>query len=58
VDSILTQIASYDGVEEDEVFITTKLAYYQEWLKREINKRLRSEAVATTRTRKNLVKEY
>jgi DNA-binding Lrp family transcriptional regulator len=57
VDSILTQIASYDGVEEDEVFITTKLAYYQEWLKREINKRLGSEAVATTRTRKYLVKE-
>jgi hypothetical protein len=53
----LTQIASYDGVEEDEVFITTKLAYYQEWLKREINKRLGSEAVATTRTRKYLVKE-
>jgi hypothetical protein len=53
----LKQIASYDGVEEDEVFITTKLTYYQEWLKREIDKRLRSETVATTKTRKYLVTE-
>jgi DNA-binding Lrp family transcriptional regulator len=57
VDSILKQIASYDGVEEDEVFITTKLTYYQEWLKREIDKRLRSETVATTKTGKYLVTE-
>jgi DNA-binding Lrp family transcriptional regulator len=57
VDSILKQIASYDGVEEDEVFITTKLAYYQEWLKREIDKKLRSETVATTKTGKYLVTE-
>jgi hypothetical protein len=53
----LKQIASYDGVEDDEVFITTKLTYYQEWLKREIDKRLRSETVATTKTRKYLVTE-
>jgi hypothetical protein len=57
VDSILTQIASYDGVEENEVFITTKLVYYQEWLKREIVKRLRSGSVVTTKTRKYLTTE-
>ncbi|HEY7569757.1 MAG TPA: AsnC family transcriptional regulator [Nitrososphaeraceae archaeon] len=45
VDSILTQIASYDGVEENEVFITTKLTYYQEWLKVEIDKSLRSQSM-------------
>jgi DNA-binding Lrp family transcriptional regulator len=57
VDSILTQIASYDGVEENEVFITTKLTYYQEWLKVEIDKSLRSQSIVTTKARKYLVTE-
>ena len=42
VDSILTTIESYDGVRQIELFILTKIAYPQEWLKREINKRLMS----------------
>jgi DNA-binding Lrp family transcriptional regulator len=40
VDSILTTIESYNGVRQIELFILTKIAYPQEWLKREINKRL------------------
>jgi hypothetical protein len=39
-ESILTRLESYDGVNRTEAFVTTKLVYYQEWLKREIDKRL------------------
>ena len=46
VDSIVTRVQSYDKVQHVELFITTKLAYHQEWLGREINKRLRSEVKA------------
>ena len=48
VDSILTRLESYEGVNRTEAFVTTKLIYYQEWLKREIDKRLSdSEELAT-----------
>jgi hypothetical protein len=51
VDSILTTIESYDAVRHIELFIITRLAYYQEWLEREINKRIMSQVkVATTTT--------
>ena len=43
VDLILRRLESYEGVNGTETFITTKLAYYQDWVKREIAKRLRSE---------------
>jgi DNA-binding Lrp family transcriptional regulator len=43
LDSILTKIESFEGVEHAEVFIMTKIVFYQEWLKQEINKSLRSE---------------
>ena len=46
-DSILTKIESFDGVERAEVFIMTKLLFYQEWLKKVINKSLRLEVKAT-----------
>jgi DNA-binding Lrp family transcriptional regulator len=49
VDSILTKIKSYDGVERAELFITTKLVYYHEWLKKEIDKSLKSKEAITTR---------
>jgi DNA-binding Lrp family transcriptional regulator len=49
VDSILTKIKSYDGVERAELFITTKLVYYYEWLKKEIDKSLKSKEATTTR---------
>lgn len=47
VDSILERIESYEGVTQIEPYITTKLIYYQDWLQREIDKRLRSEQLAT-----------
>ena len=43
VDFILEKLESYEGVKQIEPHITTKLIYYQDWLKREIDKRLRSE---------------
>jgi hypothetical protein len=33
-------LQSYKGVQKIDLFITTRLAFYQDWLKREINKRL------------------
>jgi hypothetical protein len=42
VDSIVTRVKSYGGVQGVELFITTKVALHQEWLVREINKKLRS----------------
>ena len=42
VDSIVTRVKSYGGVKEVELFITTRVAYHEEWLIREINKKLRS----------------
>jgi DNA-binding Lrp family transcriptional regulator len=40
LDLILTKLQSYKGVQKIDLFITTRLAFYQDWLKREINKRL------------------
>jgi DNA-binding Lrp family transcriptional regulator len=40
LDFILTRLQSYKGVKKIDLFITTRLAFYQDWLKREINKRL------------------
>ena len=36
----MTRVKSYDGVKEVELFITTRVAYHEEWLIREINKKL------------------
>ena len=52
VDLISKRLESYDGVERTEVFITTKLVYYQEWLKREINRRLSDSEELVTRKRR------
>lgn len=41
VDWILTRMQSYEGVNKTEIFLTIKLVYYQEWVQREIDKRLR-----------------
>jgi DNA-binding Lrp family transcriptional regulator len=43
VDLILARLESYEGVKQIEPHITTKLIYYQDWLQREIDKRLRFE---------------
>jgi Lrp/AsnC family leucine-responsive transcriptional regulator len=39
VNAILIRIESFSGVTRTDLFITTKLIYYQEWLLREIDKR-------------------
>ena len=49
VDSIVTRAKSYDGVQGVELFIITMVAYHQEWLVREINKKLRPYPKTTTR---------
>ena len=48
VNLILRRLESYDGVNKVEVFITTSLVYYQEWLKREIDKRIKSKEVLSS----------
>jgi DNA-binding Lrp family transcriptional regulator len=40
VNSILTRLESFEGVKEVEHFITINRVYYQDWLKREVNKRI------------------
>lgn len=50
VDSIVTRVKSYPGVQGVELFITTSVGIYrQEWLVREINKKLRSYPKTTVR---------
>jgi hypothetical protein len=41
VDSIVTRVKSYGGVQGVELFIITRMTYHQEWLVREINKKSR-----------------
>ena len=48
VDSIVTRVKSYGGVQRVELFIITKLAHHQESLVREINNKLRSYTKITT----------
>src|SRR6188472_1081122 len=43
VNLILRTLESYDGVNKVEVFLTTSLVYYQEWLKKAIDKRIKSK---------------
>ena len=43
VDLILRSLESCEGVDGTEMFITTKLAYYQDWVRREIDRKLKSE---------------
>jgi DNA-binding Lrp family transcriptional regulator len=43
VDLILRRLESYEGVNGTETFITTKLVYYQDWVKTETDKRLKSK---------------
>jgi DNA-binding Lrp family transcriptional regulator len=40
LDLIVTRLQTYKGVEKIELFITTKLSFYQDWLKKEIDKRI------------------
>jgi DNA-binding Lrp family transcriptional regulator len=49
IDLIVTKVKSYGRVHGVELFIITKMAYHQEWLVREINKKLRSYTKTTVR---------
>jgi len=40
VNSILRKLESYEGVKEVKNFIGTRRVYYQDWLKREVDKRI------------------
>ena len=44
VDLIFKKLDSYHGVNRVDLFITSMLTYHQEWLKREINKRIKSNS--------------
>jgi DNA-binding Lrp family transcriptional regulator len=44
VDLIFKKLDSYHGVNRVDLFITSMLTYHQEWLKREINKRIESNS--------------
>lgn len=41
---------SYDGVKKVESFITTSLTVYQDWLKREIDKKIVNQKVSPAAT--------
>jgi len=43
VNSVLRKLESYDGVNRVEIFITTSLVHCQDWLKREIDKRIKDQ---------------
>jgi DNA-binding Lrp family transcriptional regulator len=49
VDSIVTRVKSYGGVQGVELFIITKIIHHQEWPVKEINKKLRSYSKTTIR---------
>ena len=49
VDLIFEKLNSYHGVNRVDLFITTRLIYHQEWLKREIDKRIDSYSSETTK---------
>jgi DNA-binding Lrp family transcriptional regulator len=40
VDSVLAKVNSFEGVESADVYILTKWQYYDDWIMKEINKRL------------------
>jgi hypothetical protein len=40
VDFILAKVASFKGVKSADVYILTKLQYYDDWIIKEIDKRL------------------
>jgi DNA-binding Lrp family transcriptional regulator len=50
VNLILRRLESYDGVNKVESFITTRLTVYQDWLKREIDKKIISKKVSSAAT--------
>ena len=50
VNSILRTLESYDGVNEVKDFIGTRRVYYQDWLKREVDKRIGRKYLSSSTT--------
>ena len=40
VDSVMARINSFEGVKSADAYILTKWQYYDDWIMKEINKRL------------------
>jgi ribosomal protein L31E len=47
VDSITRRVKSYDGLQDVKLFITTQVKHYEDWLVREINKKITSYSTKT-----------
>jgi DNA-binding Lrp family transcriptional regulator len=50
VNLILRRLESYDGVKEVKDFIGTRRVYYQDWLKREVDKRIDQKYLLSSST--------
>ena len=50
VNSILRRLESYDGIKEIKDFIGTGRIYYQDWLKREVDKRIDQKYLLSSST--------
>ena len=50
VNSILRTLESYDGVKEVRDFIGTRRVYYQDWLNREVDKRIGQKYLLSSTT--------
>ena len=50
VDSILRTLESYDGVKEVKGFIGTSRVYYQDWLKREVDRKIGQKYLSSSTT--------
>ncbi len=40
IDSILTRVGSFEGVKSADLYILTKWQYHDDWIMKEINKRI------------------
>ncbi|HEY6536831.1 MAG TPA: winged helix-turn-helix transcriptional regulator [Candidatus Nitrosocosmicus sp.] len=47
VDSITRRVKSYDGLQDVKLFITTQVKHYEDWLVRQINKKITSYSTKT-----------
>jgi hypothetical protein len=51
VDSVLAKVNSFEGVKSADVYVLTKWQYYDDWIIREIDKRLLSPQLSRKSTR-------
>ncbi len=50
MDSILTRIESYEGVKKVDMVLPIRIEVHNEWITREINKKLAAERLQATAT--------